>query len=154
MKIKVKLNESKTKLYEDDTLPPQSAPPKQGIVAKVKNFVRQFFDVLKAPFAKEMGIPEEEVQQHTMERLISKGATPHVQAIIDRLKAERDQRAQEVADYLDSLTVADLGDEQEPMFAPGEEDFRPPDQPQADELDPDDPFYDLLEVARRHFKQG
>ena len=29
--------------------------------------------------------------------------------------------------------------------------FRPLDIPQAEKLHPDDPFYDLLDVARRHF---
>ena len=153
IKIKKKLNESME--GPEGTLPPMGSPPKPpGLMQKIKDFVRQFFDVLKAPFAKEMKIPEEEVQQHTMQRLISKGATPRVQAIIDRLKAERDQRTQEVADYLDSLTVANLEDEQLPMDL---DDGYPLDMTDAEKsgreyYDPDeDPLGPLQEVARRHF---
>jgi len=155
MRIKIKLNESKTKLHEEDTLPPQSSPSKPpGVMQKIKDFVMQAYDVLRAPFAKEMEIEEEDMTPGTMERLITRGATPRVQAIIDRLKAERDERAKIIGDELDKLTVKDLGDEQLDMDF---DDGYPLDLDRGgmEYYDPDDdPLGPLQEIAKRHFKQG
>jgi len=150
IKIKKQLNESMNE--PEDTLPPVGSPPKPpGLMHKIKRFVSQAYDALKGAFAGELKRPEEEVTPKTMERAISVGATPRVQAILDKLKAEREDRAQIVADYLDSLTVADLGDEQKDM----EFDDGYPlsmDRSGMEPYDPDnDPLGPLQEIARRHF---
>lgn len=151
MRVKIKLNESRTKLYEDDTLPPQSSPSKPPGDMKgdrkervIDNIMRYF----KGLFSKTMKIPEENVTPEKIETLIK---TPSMQEFYNALKRETDLKiARDVADDIRFLTVKDLGDEQKIIDFDYEE-FAPSQEP-ADELDPDDPFYNLQEIAKRHFK--
>ena len=151
IKIKKQLNESMNE--PEDTLPPKGDPPKPpGLMQRIKSFVAQAYDALKGAFAGELKRPEIEMTPETMERAISVGATPRVQAILDKLKADREDQAKIVDDYLKGLTVADLEKDQKDLGF--EDDGFPLDMDRSgmEPYDPDkDPLGPLQEVARRHF---